>query len=57
MSMGILGYFFVMAVMGNFNFSYFLLLTWEFLGFESERGGSFRWSNNKIIDFPTFVGK
>jgi len=57
MSMGILGYFFVMAVMGNFNFSYFLLLTWEFLGFESERGASVWWPNNKIINFPTFVGK
>ena len=36
--------------MGNFNFSYFLQLTWEFLGIESERGGSICWPNNKIID-------
>ena len=39
-----------MAVVGNFYFSIFLRLTWKFLGLESERGGSFYWSNNKIID-------
>ena len=39
-----------MAVMGNFYFSIFLRLTWEFLGFESERRGSVCWPNNKIID-------
>ena len=32
--------FIIMAVVGNFNFSYFLRLTWEFLALESERGGS-----------------
>ena len=37
-----------MAVMGNFNFSFFLRLTWEFLDLESERGGSVCWPNNKI---------
>ena len=39
-----------MAVVGNFNF-FFLRLTWDFLGFESERGGFVCWTNNKIIDF------
>ena len=39
-----------MVVVGNFYFSIFLRLTWEFLGFESERGGSICWPNNKIID-------
>ena len=28
-----------MTVVGNFNFSYFLRLMWEFLGLEIERGG------------------
>ena len=42
--------FIIMVVVGNFNFSYFLQLTWEFLDFESERGGSVCWPNNKIID-------
>ena len=41
-----------MAVVGNFYFSIFLRLTWEFLDFESERGGSVCWPNNKIIDGP-----
>ena len=39
-----------MAVVGNFYFSIFLQLTGEFLGLESERGGSVCWPNNKIID-------
>ena len=39
-----------MTVVGNFNFSYFLRLTWKFLGLKSERGGSVCWLNNKIID-------
>jgi len=37
-----------MAVVGNFYFFIFLRLTWEFLGLESERGGSVCWPNNKI---------
>ena len=48
MYMSILVYFFIMAVVGNFIF--FLRLTWEFLGLESEREGSICWPNNKIID-------
>ena len=40
----------IMAAVGNFNFSYFFRLTWEFLGFESEREDSVLWPNNKIID-------
>ena len=43
-----------MAVVGNFNFSIFLRLTWKFLGPLSECGGSVCWSNNKIID--SFIG-
>ena len=39
-----------MAVVDNFYFSIFLRLMWEFLGLESERGGSICWPNNKIID-------
>ena len=39
-----------MTVVGNLNFSYFLRLTWEFLDFESECGGSVCWPNNKIIE-------
>ena len=39
-----------MTVMGNFYFSIFLQLTWEFLDLESERGVSVCWPNNKIID-------
>jgi len=39
-----------MAVVGNFYFSIFLRLTWEFLNLESERGDSVCWPNNKIID-------
>ena len=39
-----------MFVVGNFYFSIFLRLTWEFLDPESERGGSVCWPNNKIID-------
>ena len=39
-----------MAVVGNFYFSIFLRLTWEFLDSESECGGSVYWPNNKIID-------
>ena len=39
-----------MAVVGSFYFSIFRQLTWKFLGFESERGGSVCWLNNKIID-------
>ena len=41
--------FIIMAVVGNFNFFYFLRLTWEFLALESERGGSVCWPNNNII--------
>jgi len=37
-------------VVGNFYFSIFLGLTWEFLGLESEREDSVYWPNNKIID-------
>jgi len=37
-----------MAVVGNFYFSIFLRLTWEFLGLESEHGDSVCWPNNKI---------
>ena len=36
--------------MGNFYFFIFIRLTWEFLDFESECGGSVYWPNNKIID-------
>ena len=43
--------FFVMAVVGNFNFLFSLQLTWEFLDLESKRGGSVCWTNNKIIDY------
>ena len=39
-----------MAVVGNFYFSIFFRLMWEFLGLESERGGSVCWPNNKIIN-------
>ena len=39
-----------MTVVGNFNFSIFLRLTWKFLDLESERGSSVCWLNNKIID-------
>ena len=42
--------FIVMVVVGNFYFSIFLRLTWEFLDFESERGSFVCWPNNKIID-------
>jgi len=44
-----------MAVVSNFYFSIFLRLTWEFLGFESEREGSVYWSNNKIIDMESLI--
>ena len=40
-----------MTVVGNFNFSYFLRLMWEFLGLEIERGGSVCWPNNKISQY------
>ena len=40
-----------MPVVGNFYFSIFLQLTWEFLGLESECEGSICLPNNKIIDF------
>ena len=49
MHMCILGYFFVMAVVCNFQ-KKILWLMWEFLDLESECGGSVYWSNNKIID-------
>ena len=39
-----------MTVVGNFYFSIFLRLMWEFLDLESEHGGSVCWPNNKIID-------
>ena len=42
--------FIVMTVVGNFYFSIFLRLMWEFLDLESERGSSVCWPNNKIID-------
>ena len=42
--------FIIMTVVGNFYFSYFLRLIWEFLDLESERGVSVCWPNNKIID-------
>ena len=42
--------FIIMAVVGNFNFFYFLRLMWEFLGLESDCGASVCWPNNKIID-------
>jgi len=47
--------FIIMAVVVNFNFSYFLRLMWEFLGFEIKRGGSVCWPNNKIIDCSFLV--
>ena len=50
--------FIVMAMVGNFYFSIFLRLMWEFLDLESECGGSIYWPNNKIIDilakYPTW---
>ena len=45
--------FIITKVVGNLNFSYFLLLMWEFLGLESECEGSIYWPNNKIIDCKT----
>ena len=36
---------------GQFNFSYFLLLTLKFLGLEIERGGSVCWPNNMISQY------
>ena len=39
-----------MVVVGIFYFSNFLRLMWEFISFESERGGSVCWPNNKIMD-------
>ena len=45
--------FIIMTVVGNFNFSYFLRLMWEFIGLESERGVSVCWANNKIIDYTS----
>ena len=45
-----------MAVVGNFYFSIFLRLIWEFLSLEAERGGSVCWPNNKIIDFRMHQG-
>ena len=41
-------------MVGNFYFSIFLRLTWEFLSLESEREGSVCWSNNKIIDWSNY---
>ena len=46
-----------MAVVGNFYFFVFLRLTWKFVDFESERGGSVYWRNNKIIDMCKEVQK
>ena len=43
--------FYVMAGVGNFNFSYFLRLTCEFLGLEIECGGFVDWPNNKISQY------
>ena len=43
--------FIVMIVVGNFNFSYFLRLTWEFLRLQIKRGGSVCWPNNKISQY------
>jgi len=39
-----------MTVVGNFNFSYFLRLLWEFLNFNSKHGNFICWPNNKIVD-------
>ena len=39
-----------MVVVSNLDFFSFFRLMWEFLGLESERGGSVCWSNNKIIE-------
>ena len=47
--------FIVMAVVGNFNFSYFLRLTWEFLDLEIEFGGSVCWPNNKISQYNVML--
>ena len=41
----------VIEVVGNFNFSYFLRLTWEFLRLQIKRGGSVCWPNNKISQY------
>jgi len=46
-----------MAVVGNFYFCIFLRLTREFLGLESECGGSVCWPSNKIIDSERDVKK
>jgi len=43
--------FIVMAVVGNFNFSYFLRLTWQILALKIECGGSVCWPNNKISQY------
>ena len=43
--------FIVMAVVGNFNFSYFLRIIWEFLGLEIEHGGPICWPNNMISQY------
>ena len=50
MYMGILDYCFCNGSSREFQFFFFLRLTWEFLDFESECGGSVCWPNNKIID-------
>ena len=50
MYIDILGLFFHNSSVSNFYFFIFLRLTCEFLGLESERGGSVCWPNNKIID-------
>jgi hypothetical protein len=46
-----------MAVVGNFYFSIFFRLTWEFLDLESERRGFVCRSNNKIIDNSIYIIK
>ena len=43
--------FILMALVGNFIFSYFFRLTWKFLDLEIERGGSVCWPNNKISQY------
>ena len=43
--------FIVMTVVGNFNCSYFLRLTWQILGLNIECGGSVCWPNNKISQY------
>ena len=43
--------FIVIAMVSNFNFSYFLQLMWKFLGLEIEHGGFVFWPNSKISQY------